>query len=1074
MLKRHGVRMFKALKEKTKQRLTEATERAAELKDKAKQRFNDASEKGRKLRENVEVFTGVDKARESFAQAVNPVGGSSTAARLGAFSGAALDAKTLRETFAKVGSEPYELVDDDLDYSDASRRETTEVGPHGNVAEDIQRVGAGAASAEEIVRTLHREFFLPEGDFDPLRYVLEGLSKSDHDITVDLLHKQEERLSNQVEAVSTKLAKDVNEHYEDFVQGMQNITELTDGLEQSFVIVKNGRRNISFARESVGRAMRVAESHTRKKSLMAALDTLVRVRECQSLEARVRSSLEASCFVDAVVEYAQAMNILKSLDGLTCAETLGQAFRVLLLDLINSVEVVLFKVCGDFKPEEYSPLFDAYMQFGSDVKPLGDKVQELFLRSVETQTEGMLRSHSMTRAGVSENDDAAAERKARMPYKELCQQLSPTQFFPCFQKTLEVLFALLTSHHRMLRWHERQIEVTENQGNDTGENRARVEAYKAVIGALLRSRRAIADMAGARTAALLQASSAPSSGQFKAVLDWAKTFIETTEAFCGTQASTLRGHLERAGDRYFQQLHLQRLEAMREMLESEMWTRLPKAAAEQARCDIRAAAARGGRGVSSGFGVAAFGSTATDGNAFELLIAKGNPFAQSLGTSASVGSLLADAERERPESDGTGEEANTTGEEDDDEDAAVSAAFIDEEDDDDLDETLGPELQKARREARAAVAAADAATSRQGDSKGLDARNATLTASSLYLIQGVAEYLRLMRVLTPSMPVIFQGLCSLFETTLVRIFAAFGQREALDPRSELITPRLRNTLVRLLDGTSLSTIMNHSGGMGSGASKMVNSSGNLYGLRERVVALESLACLAEEFKRLKAGLKQTLPSSEDSKLERFFGQTIVSVEDVREHVYGHVARLLLDLSWIPEVVGDSEKLSDALKTGKYAKSTVSTEHNKWVNDLSTELTQFGAKLAIADVTAEALIMLWNYAIAQTASVIVAGFARVKKCSSEGRALMALDLQVLYGNIRHLAPKGSKLDFSYALEYVKAFYIAADQLEYWCMTHAEYSHAQRVALVNQIAGAFGWSSSAKSEFLAKIGSSELMM
>ena len=1064
--------MFKALREKTKQRLSEATERAAELKDKAKQRFNDASEKGRKLRENVEVFTGVDKARESFAQAVNPVGGSSTAARLGAFSGAALDAEALRETFAKIGSEPYELVDDDLEDSDASRRETTDAGPRDDVAKVSRRAGAGATAAEEIVKTLHEDFFLPEGDFDPLRYVLEGLSKADQDITTDVLHKQEERLSNQVEAVSTKIAKDVNEHYEDFVQGMRNITELTDGLEQSFVIVNNGRRNISFARESVGRAMRVAESHTRKKSLMAALDMLVRVRECQSFEARIRSSLEASCFVDAVVEYAQAMNILKSLDGLTCAETLGQDLRALLWDLMNSVEAVLFKVCGDFKPEEYSPLFDAYMQFGSEVKPLGDKVQELFLRSVETQTEGMLRLHSMTRAGVTENDDAAAARKARMPYKELCQQLSPTQFFPCFQKTLEVLFALLTSHHRMLRWHEEQIEATENEGDDAGENQTRVEAYKAIIGALLRSRRAIADMAGARIAALLQASSAPSSGQFKAVLDWAKTFIETAEAFCGTQASTLRGHLERAGDRYFQQLHLQRLEAMREMLESEMWTRLPKAAAEQARGDIRAAAARGGRDVSSGFGVAAFGGAAADGSAFEVLIAKGNPFAQSLGTSASMGSLTADAEEERPESDGTVEAAITTGEEDDDEDAAVSAAFIDEEDDD--DETLSPEMRKARREARAAVAAADAATSRQGDSKGLDARNATLTASSLYLIQGVAEYLRLMRVLTPSMPVIFQGLCSLFETTLVRIFAAFGQHEALDPRSDLITPRLRNTLVRLLNGTSLSTIMNQSGGMGSGASKMVNSSGNLYGLRERVVALESLACLAEEFKRLKAGLKQTLPSSEDSKLERFFGQTIVSVEDVREHVYGHVARLLLDLSWVPEVIGDSEKLSDALKTGKYAKSTVSTEHNKWVNDLSTELTQFGAKLAIADVTAEALIMLWNYAIAQTASVIVAGFARVKKCSSEGRALMALDLQVLYGNIRHLAPKGSKLEFGYALEYVKAFYIAADQLEYWCMTHAEYSHAQRVALVNQIAGAFGWSSSAKSEFLAKIGSSELMM
>ena len=32
------------------------------------------------------------------------------------------------------------------------------------------------------------------------------------------------------------------------------------------------------------------------------------------------------------------------------------------------------------------------------------------------------------------------------------------------------------------------------------------------------------------------------------------------------------------------------------------------------------------------------------------------------------------------------------------------------------------------------------------------------------------------------------------------------------------------------------------------------SSGNLYGLKERVIALESLACIAEEFKRLRPGL----------------------------------------------------------------------------------------------------------------------------------------------------------------------------------------------------------------------------
>ena len=41
--------------------------------------------------------------------------------------------------------------------------------------------------------------------------------------------------------------------------------------------------------------------------------------------------------------------------------------------------------------------------------------------------------------------------------------------------------------------------------------------------------------------------------------------------------------------------------------------------------------------------------------------------------------------------------------------------------------------------------------------------------------------------------------------------------------------------------------------------------------------------------------------------------------------------------------------------------------------------------------------------------------------------MTLDVQVLHANIRHLAPKGSKLDFGFAETFVKAFYIPANEL-----------------------------------------------
>jgi hypothetical protein len=59
-------------------------------------------------------------------------------------------------------------------------------------------------------------------------------------LSISLL-KEEEKLSDVVEVVSSRLSKQVLDHYGDFVQGMNNITELTNNLEQSFVVVTNGR-----------------------------------------------------------------------------------------------------------------------------------------------------------------------------------------------------------------------------------------------------------------------------------------------------------------------------------------------------------------------------------------------------------------------------------------------------------------------------------------------------------------------------------------------------------------------------------------------------------------------------------------------------------------------------------------------------------------------------------------------------------------------------------------------------------------------------------------------------------------
>ena len=115
--------------------------------------------------------------------------------------------------------------------------------------------GSSSAPADEIISTLAPGFYLPESDFDPLRHVLQSIVETSGEFTTDTLHKEEDQLSTVVEAVSTLLSKQVLDHYGEFVQGMSNITELTNNLEQSFVIVKNGRRNLSSASDNVADAL---------------------------------------------------------------------------------------------------------------------------------------------------------------------------------------------------------------------------------------------------------------------------------------------------------------------------------------------------------------------------------------------------------------------------------------------------------------------------------------------------------------------------------------------------------------------------------------------------------------------------------------------------------------------------------------------------------------------------------------------------------------------------------------------------------------------------------------------------
>ena len=258
----------------------------------------------------------------------------------------------------------------------------------------------------------------------------------------------------------------------------------------------------------------------------------------------------------------------------------------------------------------------------------------------------------------------------------------------------------------------------------------------------------------------------------------------------------------------------------------------------------------------------------------------------------------------------------------------------------------------------------------------------------------------------------------------------------------------------------------------------------MYGLMARAVAMEALGVVAEELRRLRPVLKAVLPAGTPAgtRLDHFFTHDVDAVEDLGTHVYRAVARLLLNLAWLPEAVGDSDKVQDKMgalfRDGKYEVREVGGKHSAWAEQLVGELKAFDAKCACCELTEEARALMWENAALAAADAMVAGFARVRKCTMEGRGLMSLDLQVVLGALKKLAPHAAVPRLEAAMRtvdtYIKAFYVPEGELLHWAQTHPEFTQAQVLALVGQIAFGFKWGRGQLSDMRAKIeGQSGLM-
>uniref|UniRef100_A0A8C5HUR7 Syndetin n=1 Tax=Gouania willdenowi TaxID=441366 RepID=A0A8C5HUR7_GOUWI len=318
-----------------------------------------------------------------------------------------------------------------------------------------------------------------------------------------------------------------------------------------------------------------------------------------------------------------------------------------------------------------------------------------------------------------------------------------------------------------------------------------------------------------------------------------------------------------------------------------------------------------------------------------------------------------------------------------------------------------------------------------------------LTNTTLNVIRLVGKYMQMMSILKPIAFDVIHCVSQLFDYYLYAVYTFFGRNDMYESSGlGLISSRLRTTLNRIQENLIDLVRADHTGTTKEKVPSphlsqlvVLSNTDTLYGLAQRVVATESLVFLAEQFESLQSQLDTMMPAAKKPFLQQFYSQTVSTASELRKPIYWIVAAKAIDY----------EQMLLMMSGVKWDIREIMSQHNVYVDVLLKEFEQFYKRLG--DVSRHVRIplpvsnVLWEHCIRLANRTLVEGYANVKKCSNEGRALMQLDFQQFLMKLEKLTDLRPIPDKEFVETYIKAYYLTENDMEQFIKNHREYSMKQ---------------------------------
>ncbi|XP_039978182.1 syndetin isoform X2 [Xiphias gladius] len=894
---------------------------------------------------------------------------------------------------------------------------------------------------QEIIDSIEEVYFSNDS-FDMVQHELEKLPP---ELNLQELEEYRDKLKRQQAAVSKKVADLILEKQPAYVKELERVTALQTNLQLAAVICTNARRQLSVAKEGFTEAsLGLLANQRRRQLLTGLLKSLRTIKTLQRTDVRLSEMLEEEDYPGAIQLCLECQKAASTFKHYSCISELNSKLQDTLEQIEEQLDVALSKTCKHFDVSHYTKVQLAYTLLGKTQTAM-DQLHMHFTQAIHNTVFQVVLGYVELCAG---NADTKFQK---MQYKDLCTHITLDSYIPCLTDLCKALWEVMLSYHRTMQWHEehdRQENTPIPDDVPAAESDELVVDRSYVKKKLEHGLTRIWQDVQLKVKAYILGTDMSNFkyDDFIVVLDVISRLMQVGEEFCGSKSEVLQESIKRQSINYFKNYHRARLEELRMFLENETWELCP---------------------VKSNFNIAQLHEFKFMGQCRSPSV---SPSRQAVSSTALAQEELLLFQQYLQE--GNPFEMHIEHKEEETEDVLASngyesdelekSVYQDYDSDSDVPEELKQDyVDEQTGDAPLKSVSRETIRSKKKSDYNLNKTNAPiLTNTTLNVIRLVGKYMQMMNILKPIAFDVIHCVSQLFDYYLYAVYTFFGRNDMYESSGlGLISSRLRTTLNRIQESLiDMEAVGENAGVLGPAEDRkekvpsphlsqlvVLTSSGTLYGLAQRVVATESLVFLAEQFESLQSHLDTMMPAAKKPFLQQFYSQTVSTASELRKPIYWIVAAKAIDY----------EQMLLMMTGVKWDIREIMSQHNVYVDVLLKEFEQFNKRLG--DVSRHVRIplpvsnVLWEHCIRLANRTLVEGYANVKKCSNEGRALMQLDFQQFLMKLEKLTDLRPIPDKEFVETYIKAYYLTENDMEQFIKNHREYSMKQLANLVNVCLG-----------------------